>query len=83
VLGKASLSHGSSEAAKVRDQIRAIGALYSGTQDVNYYKEAEQLQRALALLLRLCLQEQAALLLQELLTCFSSGFCKARKDFRL
>ncbi len=37
------------EAAKVRDQLRAIGALYSGTRDVNYYKEAEQLQRALNL----------------------------------
>ncbi len=37
------------KAAKVRDQIRAIGALYSGTQDLNYYKEAEQLQRALQL----------------------------------
>lgn len=36
-------------AAKVRDQIRAIGALYSGTKDINYYKEAEQLQRALNL----------------------------------
>lgn len=36
-------------AAKVRDQIRAIGALYSGTPDLNYYKEAEQLQRALGL----------------------------------
>lgn len=36
-------------AAKVRDQLRAIGALYSGTKDVNYYKEAEQLQRALDL----------------------------------
>ncbi len=36
-------------AAKVRDQLRAIGALYSGTKDVNYYKEAEQLQRALSL----------------------------------
>jgi len=34
------------KAAKVRDQLRAIGALYSGTKDVNYYKEAEQLQRA-------------------------------------
>ena len=33
----------------MRDQIRAIGALYSGTQDVNYYKEAEQLERALHL----------------------------------
>jgi len=37
------------KAAKVRDQIRAIGALYSGTKDINYYKEAEQLQRALGL----------------------------------
>lgn len=37
------------EAAKVRDQIRAIGALYSGTKDINYYKEAEQLQRFLNL----------------------------------
>lgn len=37
------------EAAKIRDQIRAIGALYSGTSDINYYKEAEQLQRALNL----------------------------------
>jgi len=37
------------QAAKVRDQIRAIGALYSGTSDVNYFKETEQLQRALNL----------------------------------
>ncbi|MFH1359775.1 MAG: excinuclease ABC subunit UvrC [Candidatus Omnitrophota bacterium] len=37
------------EAAKVRDQIRAIGALYAGTKDMNYFKEAEQLQRALHL----------------------------------
>ena len=37
------------EAAKIREQIRAIGALYSGTKDINYYKEAEQLQRALNL----------------------------------
>jgi len=36
-------------AAKARDQLRAIGALYSGTKDINYYKEAEQLQRALNL----------------------------------
>jgi excinuclease ABC subunit C len=36
-------------AAKVRDQIRAIGALYSGTKDINYFKEAEQLKRALDL----------------------------------
>ncbi|MBZ0167260.1 MAG: excinuclease ABC subunit UvrC, partial [Candidatus Omnitrophica bacterium] len=41
--------HRYEEAAKVRDQLRAIGALYSGTKDVNYYKEAEQLQRALDL----------------------------------
>ncbi len=37
------------EAAKVRDQLQALGALYSGTKDINYYKEAEQLQRALGL----------------------------------
>ncbi len=37
------------KAAKVRDQIRAIGALYSGTKDINYYKEAEQLKRSLNL----------------------------------
>ena len=37
------------EAAKVRDQIRAMGALYSGSPDLNYYKEAEQLKRALGL----------------------------------
>lgn len=36
-------------AAKVRDQLRALGALFSGTGDVNYYKETEQLQRALGL----------------------------------
>jgi len=36
-------------AAKIRDQLRAIGALYSGTGDINYFKEAEQLQRALNL----------------------------------
>ena len=40
------------QAAKVRDQIRAIGALYAGTKDVNYYKETEQLQRMLGLPLR-------------------------------
>ena len=39
-------------AGKVRDQIRAIGALYSGTQDINYYKESEQLQRVLGLPIR-------------------------------
>lgn len=37
------------QAAKLRDQLRAVGALYSGTKDVNYFKEAEQLQRALNL----------------------------------
>ena len=37
------------KAAKVRNQLTAIGALYSGTKDINYYKEAEQLQRALNL----------------------------------
>jgi len=36
-------------AGRLRDQIRAIGALYSGTGDINYFKEAEQLQRALGL----------------------------------
>ncbi|MFP4473718.1 MAG: excinuclease ABC subunit UvrC [Candidatus Omnitrophota bacterium] len=37
------------EAAKARDQLRALGALYSGTKDINYFKEAEQLKRALDL----------------------------------
>ncbi|MDP8265287.1 MAG: excinuclease ABC subunit UvrC [Candidatus Aceula lacicola] len=37
------------KAGKIRDQIRAIGALYSGTKDVNCFKEAEQLQRVLKL----------------------------------
>ena len=37
------------QAAKVRDQVRSIGALYSSTKDINYYKEAEQLHRALDL----------------------------------
>jgi excinuclease ABC subunit C len=36
-------------AAKLRDQLRAIGALYSSSPDVNYFKEAEQLERALKL----------------------------------
>jgi len=36
-------------AGRLRDQIRAIGALYSGTRDINYFKEAEQLQRAIGL----------------------------------
>src|SRR3989344_3583973 len=44
-----SRKHEFEQAAKVRDQIRAIGALYSGTRDVNYFKEAEQLQRVLNL----------------------------------
>ncbi len=44
-----SRDHEFEQAAKVRDQIRAIGALYSGTRDINYFKEAEQLQRALNL----------------------------------
>jgi excinuclease ABC subunit C len=34
------------KAAVVRDQLQALGALYSGTKDINYYKEAEQLERA-------------------------------------
>jgi excinuclease ABC subunit C len=37
------------DAGKIRDQLRALGALYSGTQGVNYYTEAEQLKRALDL----------------------------------
>ncbi|MBF0478334.1 MAG: excinuclease ABC subunit UvrC [Candidatus Omnitrophica bacterium] len=37
------------EAAKVRDQLRAVSALYSGSANVNFYKEAEQLQRLLEL----------------------------------
>lgn len=41
--------HEFEKAARIRDQIRAIGALYSGTRDINYFKEAEQLQRALNL----------------------------------
>ena len=36
-------------AAKLRDQLRAVGALYSSSPDVNYFKEAEQLERALSL----------------------------------
>jgi excinuclease ABC subunit C len=36
-------------AARVRDQMRAVGALYSSSPDVNYFKEAEQLERALKL----------------------------------
>ncbi len=37
------------EAGKIRDQLQALGALFSGTKDVNYYKEAEQIQRVLNL----------------------------------
>ncbi len=37
------------KAAEVRDQIRALGALFSGSGDINYFKEAEQLQRAVGL----------------------------------
>jgi excinuclease ABC subunit C len=37
------------QAAKVRDQLRAIGALYSSSADENYFKEVEQLERALGL----------------------------------
>ncbi len=37
------------EAARIRDQIHALSALYSGTKDINYYKEAEQLKRLLNL----------------------------------
>jgi excinuclease ABC subunit C len=37
------------QAAQVRDQLRAIGALYSSSPDANYFKEVEQLQRALSL----------------------------------
>lgn len=37
------------EASRVRDQMRALGALYSGTTQINYYKEAEQLERILGL----------------------------------
>lgn len=36
-------------AARRRDQLRAIGALYSSTKDINYFKEAEQLERAFGL----------------------------------
>ena len=44
-----SQEHKYEKAIKVRDQLRAIGALYSSTKDINYYKEAEQLMRALKL----------------------------------
>ncbi len=48
-MDRLSLGKDYEHAAKVRDQIRAIGALYSSTRDVNYFKEAEQLERALKL----------------------------------
>jgi len=48
-MGALSAAQKFEKAAAVRDQLRAIGALYSGTGDINYYKEAEQLQRALNL----------------------------------
>jgi len=37
------------QAAALRDQLRAIGALYSSSSDANYFKEVEQLERALGL----------------------------------
>jgi excinuclease ABC subunit C len=37
------------QAALLRDQLRAIGALYSSSPDANYFKELEQLERALGL----------------------------------
>ncbi|MBF0384533.1 MAG: excinuclease ABC subunit UvrC [Candidatus Omnitrophica bacterium] len=36
-------------AAKARNQMLALGALYSGAKDMNYYKEAEQLKMVLGL----------------------------------
>jgi excinuclease ABC subunit C len=37
------------KAAALRDQLRALGALYAGTKDINYHKEAEQLKLVLGL----------------------------------
>ncbi|NTV29768.1 MAG: excinuclease ABC subunit UvrC [Candidatus Omnitrophica bacterium] len=37
------------KAAQARDRLRAIGALYASSPDVNCFKEAEQLERALGL----------------------------------
>ena len=37
------------QAAVIRDQMQAIGALYSSGPDVNYFKETEQLQQLLRL----------------------------------
>lgn len=48
-MDRAAMSKAFEEAAIIRDQIRAIGALYSGTKDINYFKEAEQLMRVLNL----------------------------------
>ena len=48
-MGQFSKGHKFEKAARVRDQLRAIGALYSSNKDINYYKEAEQLMRALGL----------------------------------
>ncbi|MBF0570561.1 MAG: excinuclease ABC subunit UvrC [Candidatus Omnitrophica bacterium] len=48
-MEKLSRRHDFEGAVRLRDQIRAIGALYSGTGDINYFKEAEQLQRAIGL----------------------------------
>ena len=36
-------------AAKIRDQLRSLGSLYSGAKDINYYTEAEQLRYVLNL----------------------------------
>ena len=40
------------KAARLRDQMRAIGSLYSSSADLNYFKEAEGLERALGLVRR-------------------------------
>jgi excinuclease ABC subunit C len=48
-MEKAAAARDFEGAAKLRDQLRAVGALYSSSPDVNYFKEAEQLERALTL----------------------------------
>ncbi len=48
-MEQASAEKAFESAALFRDQLRAIGALYSSSPDVNYFKEAEQLERALGL----------------------------------
>ncbi|MDP8212212.1 MAG: excinuclease ABC subunit UvrC [Candidatus Zapsychrus exili] len=48
-MEEASLKQKFEKAALARDQLRAISALYSGTKDINYYKQAEQLKRILNL----------------------------------